>query len=72
MMNYTNPDLVEIARIFTFATTNRRDIVRRLMGSCESFKRLTFHDAFDQYRYYEREGLVEFGDGWLAIYHNAA
>ena len=49
MMNYNNPDLVEIARIFTFATANRRDIVRRLMGSCESFKRLTFPDALAQF-----------------------
>lgn len=72
MMNYNNPDLVEIARIFTFATSNRRDIVRRLMGSCESFKRLAFPDALAQFCYYERAGLVEVGDGWLAIYHNAA
>lgn len=62
--------MVEIARIFTFATANRRDIVRRLMGCCESFKRLTFADALAQYRYYEREGLVKICDGYLVIYHD--
>lgn len=62
--------MVEIARIMTFATRNRRDIVRRLMGTCESFKNLTFADALAQYRYYEKEGLVRFGDGYLVIYHD--
>lgn len=62
--------MVEIARIMTFATRNRRDIVRRLMGTCESFKNLTFADAFAQYRYYEKEGLVKLGDGYLVIYHD--
>lgn len=62
--------MVEIARIFTFGTTNRRDIVRRLMGTCESFKRLTFADAFAQYRFYEKSGLVKFGEDYLVIYHD--
>ena len=62
--------MIEIARITTFATRNNRDIVRRLMGSCDSFKRLTFADAVAQYRYYERNGLVKHGDGYLIIYHD--
>ena len=62
--------MIEIARITTFATTNRRDIVRRLMGTCKSFKGLTFADALAQFRYYERAGLVQYGDGYLAIYHD--
>lgn len=62
--------MIEIARIFTFATTNRRDIVRRLMGCCESFKRLTFADAMAQYRYYKSHGLVVKRDGYLVIYHD--
>ena len=37
--------MVEIARIMTSGTANRRDIVRRLMGCCKSFKGLTFSDA---------------------------
>ena len=62
--------MIEIARITTFATANRRDIVRRLMGCCDSFKRLTFADAMAQYRYYEGAGLVVTGDGYLVIYHD--
>lgn len=62
--------MIEIARITTFATTNRRDIVRRLMGCCKSFQGLIFADALAQFRYYERAGLVVYGDGYLAIYHD--
>lgn len=62
--------MIEIARIHTFAIRNRRDIVRRLMGTCESFKNLIFADALAQYRYYEQAGLVKIGDGYLAIYHD--
>jgi hypothetical protein len=62
--------MIEIARVTTFATHNNRDIVRRLMGSCESFKNLTFADAVAQYRYYERNGLVKRGNGYLVIYHD--
>lgn len=62
--------MIEIARIMTFGTTNRRDIVRRLMAMCDSFKNLIFADAMAQYRYYENAGLVKVGDGWLAIYHD--
>ena len=62
--------MIEIARITTFATANRRDIVRRLMGTCDSFKNLTFADAIAQYRYYDRCGLVINGDGYLVIYHD--
>lgn len=62
--------MIEIARISTFATANRRDIVRRLMGTCESFERLTFADALAQFRYYELAGLVHRGDGYLAIFHD--
>lgn len=71
-MNYTMENgLVEIARIFTFATSNRRDIVRRLMGSCDSFKRLTSADALAQFRYAEKNGLVKYSDEYLVIYHDA-
>ena len=62
--------MIEIARIMTFGTTNRKDIVRRLMAMCDSFKSLIFADAMAQYRYYENKGLVRFGDGWLSIYHD--
>lgn len=62
--------MIEIARIFTIATSNRRDIVRRLMACCDSFKGLTFADAFAQYRYFEQAGLVKKGDGYLVIYHD--
>ncbi len=62
--------MTEIARITTFCTTNRRDIIRRLMASCEAFKNMTFATATEQYRYYERNGLVKHGDGYLVIYHN--
>lgn len=62
--------MIEIARIPTFATSNRRDIVRRLMDRCESFKRLTFADALAQFLYFERAGLVEIADGYIAIYHD--
>lgn len=61
--------LIEIARIFTFATNNNRDIVRRLMDCCDSFKNLTFADAVAQYRYCERNGLVKKDDGYLVVYH---
>lgn len=62
--------MIEIARIMTFGTTNRRDIVRRLMGCCKSFKQLTFADAFKTFCYYESQGLVVRGDGYLVIYHD--
>lgn len=62
--------MIEIARITTFATTNRRDIVRRLMVCCKSFKGLIFADALAQFRYYERAGLVKYGDDYLVIYHD--
>lgn len=62
--------MIEIARITTFATANRRDIVRRLMGCSDAFKRLTFADAMAQYRYYESAGLVVARDGYLVIYHD--
>lgn len=62
--------MIEIARITTFATANRCDIVRRLMGSCKSFKGMIFADALAQFRYYEQAGLVKYGDDYLVIYHN--
>lgn len=72
MKNYTMYNgMVEIARIFTFGCANRRDIIRRLMACSDSFKRLTFADAFAAYRYAETNGLVRTGDGWLAVYHDA-
>lgn len=62
--------MIEIGRIFTFGTTNRRDIVRRLMGTSDFFKRLTFYNAFQAFRYAENNGLVKYGDGYMVIYHD--
>ena len=62
--------MIEIARITTFATRNNRDIIHRLMGCCEAFKNMTFATAYESFRYYERNGLVKRGDGYLVIYHN--
>ena len=62
--------MIEVARISTFATNNNRDIVRRLMDCCDSFKHLTFADAFHSYRYYESHGLVVKCDGYLVVYHD--
>lgn len=62
--------MVEIARIFTFATANRRDIVRRLMCCSKSFKNMTFATAMEHFRYFERNGLVVYGDGYLVIYYD--
>ena len=65
-----NNGIIEIARISTFVTENRRDIVRRLMGCCESFKRISFYEAMKQFRYYETNGLVKSQDGYLVVYHD--
>lgn len=62
--------MIEIARITTFATANRRDIVRRLMGTSRFFKNLEFYDALAAFRYAERNGLVQWGDGYVVVYHN--
>lgn len=62
--------MIEIARITTFATGNRRDIIRRLMGCCEAFKNMTFATAAEQFRFYENNGLVKHGEGYLVIYHD--
>ena len=62
--------MIEIARITTFATSNRRDIVRRLMGSSRFFKNLTFADALAAFRYAEQNGLVRYYDDQLVIYHD--
>lgn len=60
--------LTEIARIFTFGCQNRRDIVRRLMGTSDMFNGLTYHDAFESYRSAERDGHVKHGDGYIVVY----
>lgn len=62
--------MIEIARIITFGTANRRDIVRRLMGCCIAFKNMEFSTAAETYRYYERNGLVKHGNVYLVIYHD--
>lgn len=62
--------MIELARIFTFATANRRDIIRRLMSSCKAFANMTFATAAEQFRSYERSGLVKRCDGYLVIYHD--
>lgn len=61
----------QIAIISTFGCQNNRDIIRRLMGCCDSFKRLTFADAAKTFRSYEASGLVKLGDGYLSILHEA-
>ena len=60
---------IEIGRIFTFGISNNRDIVRRLMGTSEFFKGLTFADAIAAYRFAERSGLVRKTDEYIVIYH---
>ena len=62
--------MIEIARIMTFGTSNNRDIIRRLMGCCDAFKMMPFATAAEQYRYYERNGLVKRGTGYIVIYHD--
>lgn len=62
--------MVEIARIMTFGISNRRELIKRLMGCCEAFKNMTFSDAAEQYRYNERNGLVRKGNGYIVIYHD--
>lgn len=62
--------MIEIARIFTLGLTNNRDIVRRLMGTSDSFKDLKFSDAIATYRYYETHGLVKKTDEYIVIYHD--
>lgn len=65
-----NAGIIEIARVSTVGTENRRDIVRRLMEECDSFKLLFFPDALAQYRSYERLGLVVKQDDHIVIYHD--
>ena len=62
--------MIEIARIMTFGTSNNRDIIRRLMTCCDAFKNMIFATAAETYRYYERNGLVRRGDGYIVIYHD--
>lgn len=62
--------MIEIARIMTFGTSNNRDIIRRLMACCDAFKNMIFATAAETYRYYERNGLVRRGDGYIVIYHD--
>ena len=61
--------MIEIGRIFTFGISNRRDIVRRLMGTSDFFKGITFADALAAYRYAERNGFVVKGDDYIVVYH---
>ena len=62
--------MFEIGRIFTFATANRRDIVRRLMGTSPFFKGMKFSDAIAAFRYAENNGLVKWSDGYVVVYHD--
>jgi len=63
--------MVQVARISTFAAENNREIIRRLQAQSDFFKGMTVADALAQFRYAEQNGLVERGDGWLAVYHDA-
>ena len=62
--------LAVIAMCQTFGCKNRRDIVRRLTAMCDFCKDCTFGDAITTFRYYEQNGLVKFGDGYVVVYHN--
>lgn len=62
--------MLEIARIMTFATANNRDIIRRLMACCKAFNNMTFADAAQTFRSYERNGLVKRCDGYIVVYHD--
>lgn len=62
--------MYEIARTFTFGISNTRDIVRRLMGTSEFFKGLTFANALAAYRYAERNGLVRKTSEYIVVYHD--
>lgn len=61
--------MIEIGRLFTFGIRNNRDIVRRLMGTSDFFKGLTFADALEAYRYAEKSGLVFKTDEYIVVYH---
>lgn len=63
--------MIEIGRIFTFGTTNRRDIVRRLMGTSEFFKGISFADAIAAYRFAELNGMVRKTAEYIVVYHEA-
>ena len=62
--------MMEIGRIFTFGTANNRDIVRRLMGTSEFFKGLSFADALSAYRYAESNGMVRKTAEYIVVYHS--
>ena len=62
--------MIEIARVMTFGISNRKDLIRRLMGCSKAFANMTFATAAEQYRYYESNGLVRNGNGYLVIYHD--
>ena len=61
--------MIEIGRIFTFGLSNNRDIVRKLMGTSEFFKGLTFADALAAYRYADLNGLVRKTSEYSVVYH---
>ncbi len=67
----SNTGLTEIARVSTFGATNRRDIIRRVMNS-GAFGAVSFAQAVEAFRSYERAGLVASGEGFVVIYHDAA
>lgn len=62
--------MVEIGRIFTFGISNNRDIVRRLMGTSDFFKGISFGEAVNAYRYAERNGLVKKTAEYIVVYHD--
>ena len=58
--------MIEIARIMTFGTINRRDIVRRLMAMCDSFKNLIFKPCIFSTDIMKMQGLLDTAMvGWL-------
>lgn len=63
--------MIEIGRIFTFGITNNRDIVRRLMGTSEFFKGMSFANALAAYRYAERNGFIRKTSEYIVVLHDA-
>lgn len=63
-----NRGLTLIGMCSTFATTNRRDIVRRLMCTCKEFKQYQFSEALALFRSCERKGMVEYSNGFVKVF----
>lgn len=63
-----NRSLTLIGMCPLFATTNKRDIVKRLIGTCKSFKQYRFSEALALFRACERNGFVEYDNGFVKVF----